>query len=85
MIGSPLRKRGVVEWNRAMNSPLKITYTEPYSDSSGVEFSVTYEQSRRGAEITLHHVHDVAFPIEALDWLIDKLQRIRDEVEVSAQ
>lgn len=65
-----------------MNRPTKIVYTEPYSDSSGVEFSVTYEQSRQGAEITFLHLHEVAFPIETLDWLIDRLQRIRAELEV---
>jgi hypothetical protein len=68
-----------------MKKPTKIVYKEMYSDSSGVEFSVTYEERRQGAEITLHHLHDVTFPIETLDWLIDKLQRIRAEIEVPDQ
>jgi hypothetical protein len=63
----------------------KITFEEPYSDNSGIEFSVTYEKRLQGKEIRLHHGKDVYFPIETLDWLIDKLQRIRDGIERPVQ
>ena len=62
----------------------RLTYHEKYSDGSDVEFAVTYEnkpylhdEEIQGV-ITIEHIEEIDFPITKVDWLIECLERIRD-------
>lgn|GEM_PF-2790810 len=67
----------------------KITYHERYSDGSGVEFAVTYEDKEYihdesvSGVITIEHIDSVEFPITKLEWLIECLQNIRHNKELT--
>lgn len=65
---------------------LVLGFEVPYSDGSGVEYGVRYDSaasylSKPGGVIEFESVGDpLEFPADRLDWLIDALQRIRQEV-----
>ena len=64
----------------------RLTYAERYSDNSGIEFSVEYVKEpyfhdpRISGVINLHHVDTITFPVTKLDWLIDCLSRVKQEL-----
>ena len=57
-----------------------MSFKVMYSDNSGVEYGVNYDDSKVDSEITLQSIGSVDFPINRLDWLIDTLQEIRTNV-----
>lgn len=59
----------------------KMCFSKTYSDESGVEFAVGLQSDAIGREILLEHVNNVDFPLVLLDWLIECLQRIKEEVK----
>lgn len=59
--------------------PTRIVFEDQYLDGSGVEFGV----SATPEQITLEHVETVHFPIHKLRWLIERLEYIQSELEVS--
>lgn len=58
----------------------KICFLKKYSDDSGVQFAVRFESDKSEREILFEHCNIVDFPLEQLDWLIECLQRIKEEV-----
>lgn len=62
-------------------APTDIGFEEMYEDQSGVEFGVVYRKRNHGDEIELTHINKVGFPIERLDWLIDRLNDIRNAID----
>lgn len=63
-------------------APTDIGFEEMYEDQSGVEFGVVYRKRNQGDEIELIHIGKVGFPIDRLDWLIDRLNDIRNAIDV---
>jgi len=49
------------------------------SDDSGVEFAVRYWERRQYMEFE-HNGSNVLFPVDQLEWLMDCLRRIREEL-----
>lgn len=59
-----------------------ITFEKLFSDASGIEYAVRYWERRD--EMQFEAVgQSVTFPIEQLEWLIDCLRRIREELPKS--
>lgn len=56
----------------------KIAFEQTYSDNSGVEFAVRLDNNEIEFEST---VGKIVFPIEKIGWLIDAMNRIREENE----
>jgi len=62
----------------------RMAFEKQYSDGSGVEFAIRYNEHNLLSEIEIEHVNAIDIPIDKLDWLIAGLQRIRDEVSPNA-
>lgn len=62
--------------DEAMPKPSVIGFERRYSDDSGVEFAVKYQDG----EVYFVSVNDVHFPVAELDWLIACLQKIKTEI-----
>ena len=58
----------------------KIAFEKNYSDDSGVQFGVCYDDTKT-EPIRIEAVDEVCFPLSELQWLIDSLIRIRDEID----
>lgn len=56
----------------------KIAFEQQYSDNSGVEFAVRLDNDEIEFESTVGKLN---FPIEKLSWLIDAMNRIKEEVK----
>ena len=68
------------------SSPSKIAWEKRYADDSGVEFAVRYNAdnvSYNGANgfIEFESVDTLRFPLEELEWLIDCLSSLKNELE----
>lgn len=63
--------------------PTKIAFETRYSDDSGVEFAVRYDESRlhyKGSPaIEFESIGTVDFPLSHIDWLIECLTKIKKE------
>lgn len=62
--------------------PTNVGFEEMYDDQSGVEFGVVYCKHDQGNEIELSRIGKVSFPIERLDWLIDRLTDIKNAIDI---
>lgn len=61
--------------------PTTLDFSKRYSDDSGVEQSVRLSLDDVDAEIQFKRWESkVTFPIDQLDWIIDALARIKEEV-----
>lgn len=57
----------------------KIAFEKRYSDDSGVEFGVRLND----CEIEFESMSStVSFSVDAIDWLIASLKRVREEIEL---
>ena len=59
-------------------TPTKLEFEEPYRDNSGTEFAVRYDGTKVGDEIEIERITTLNFPINKLDWLIDRLKRVKE-------
>ncbi len=59
----------------------KMEWTENYSDDSGVEYGLRYDGTKDdGGIIEFEHIDKVDFPIDKLNWLIDRLFKMKNEL-----
>jgi len=52
-----------------------------YSDDSGIQYAVKYNEYCVDREIGFESIDSIDFPIERLDWLIEALQDIKDNLK----
>lgn len=64
-----------------MIKPQKISFEDKYSDDSGVEFGVAFDDLKLDDEITFERIDKVSFPMSRLDWLIDCLIYIKEQTK----
>ena len=61
----------------------KMAWETMYSDASGIEYAVRYDANQNTNEgvgaIEFENCGKVQFPHSKIDWLIDCLQKIKDE------
>ena len=57
------------------SAPNRAFWERKYSDGSGVEFGVSYDQER--GEVTITHLNEIDWPVDELDWLISRLILVR--------
>lgn len=60
--------------------PTKVAFEQRHSDDSGVQYGVSFDAGNNGNELRLECVDHIFFPVERLDWLIERLTYIRDNV-----
>jgi hypothetical protein len=57
-----------------------ITFEKRYDDASSVEYAVRYWERRDEMEFCVMGKSCVTFPVEQLEWIMDCLRRIREEL-----
>jgi hypothetical protein len=63
--------------------PTKLAFEDRYGDDSGVQYGVTFDAGNLGNEIAFESVDKVRFPVERLDWLIERLSYIRERAVIA--
>lgn len=66
-------------------TPTKLAFERMYSDGSGVEFGVYYDELATWRKVTVKAVHNADFDVEDLDWLIESLTAIRAALSPKGQ
>lgn len=62
--------------------PTEISFEEQYSDDSGVEYAVYYEENKGNPRISLlSQSAETSFGFDKIDWFIERLQRIKEEIK----
>jgi hypothetical protein len=68
--------------------PTKIAYEEQYADSSGTEFAIRYNAAETPPDgspdgvIEFENIDTVQFPANRIDWLIERLNTIKDMAQL---
>lgn len=65
-----------------MPAPSRIDFEEEFEDGSGIEYSISCIQDNNTQSYIIQFSSDetVCFPMEKIDWLIDRLNYIKKEV-----
>jgi len=69
-----------------MVNPNKLAFERRYSDDSGIEYAIRLDSNSIAnnteiGEIEFEHVNKCEFPLSEIDWIIECLQKIKDEVK----
>lgn len=59
----------------------KISFEDKYSDDSGIEFGVAFDDLKFDDEITFDRINKVSFPMSRIDWMIDCLTYIKEQTK----
>lgn len=69
-----------------MVNPNKLAFERRYSDGSGIEYAIRLDSNSiadnaEKGEIEFEHINKCKFPLSEIDWIIECLQKIKDEVK----
>ncbi len=66
-------------------TPTKLCYEKRYLDDSGVSHRVEYDSTCDDNEIIIFAITETSMCIDKLNWLIDCLMDIKDQVGVTEE
>lgn len=64
-----------------MDKPQKIYFEQRYSDDSGIEYGVRYENNKGVHTIEIESVDTISIPLDKIDWVIECINYTKEQIQ----